>query len=170
MRSTVVKPIRGVEASGGRPDNVEQRVARVVEPIAAALGLEVVAVRYAGTRTAGTIRITIDKPGGVTLEDCTRVSRAVGHALDVDDPIEHRYTLEVSSPGLDRALETPRDYEKAVGRRVRVKTRSPWEGDRVVIGRLAGVEPDAVRVEGEADESWTIPRSAIVQARLEVEW
>ena len=170
MRSTVVKPTRGVEASGGGPADVEQRVARVAEPIAAALGVEVVAVRYAGTRTAGTVRITVDRPGGVTLDDCARLSRAVGHALDVDDPIEHRYTLEVSSPGLDRALETPRDYEKAVGRRVRVKTRPPWEGPRLVIGRLAGGEPDAVRVEGEAGESWTIPRSAIVQARLEVEW
>ena len=169
MRSTVVKPTGGLEASGGGPADVEQRVARVAEPIAAALGVEVVAVRYAGTRAAGAVRITVDKPGGVTLDDCARLSRAVGHALDVDDPIEHRYTLEVSSPGLDRALETPRDYDKAVGRRVRVKTRPPWEGPKVVIGRLQHVDAEAIRIEAEEGER-TIPRSAIVQARLEVEW
>ena len=169
MRSTVVKPTGGIEASGGGPADVEQRVARVAEPIAAALGVEVVAVRYAGTRAAGAVRITVDKPGGVTLDDCARLSRAVGHALDVDDPIEHRYTLEVSSPGLDRALETPRDYDKAVGRRVRVKTRPPWEGPKVVIGRLQHVDAEAIRIEAEEGER-TIPRSAIVQARLEVEW
>lgn len=165
----MVKPTGGVETSGGRPDDVEQRVARVAEPIAAALGVEVVAVRYAGTRTAGTVRITVDKPGGVTLDDCARLSRAVGHALDVDDPIEHRYTLEVSSPGLDRALETPRDYEKAVGRRVRVKTRPSWEGPRLVIGRLKHVDAEAMCIEAE-DGEWTIPCDRIAQARLEVEW
>ncbi len=150
--------------------DVVESVTRVAVPIAAALGIEVVAVRYGGTKAGGTIRITVDKPSGVTLDDCARVSRAVGHALDVEDPIEHRYTLEVSSPGLDRALEGPSDYQKAVGRLVRVKTRAPWEGPRVVTGRLKGIEADVVRLADETAQEWTIPWQAIVQARLEVEW
>ncbi|MBI3608815.1 MAG: ribosome maturation factor RimP [Nitrospirae bacterium] len=158
------------EGARSQPSEVADRVTRVAAPIAAALGIEVVAVRYGGGKTGGTVRITIDKPSGVTLDECARVSRAVGHALDVEDPIEHRYTLEVSSPGLDRALEEPSDYQKSVGRLVRVKTRAPWEGPRVVTGRLKGIEADSVCVADEMGQEWAIPWSAIVQARLEVEW
>jgi ribosome maturation factor RimP len=160
-------PREGTRSQGS---DVAERVTRVATPIVAALGIELVAVRYGGGKAGGTVRVTIDKPGGVTLDECARVSRAVGHALDVEDPIEHRYTLEVSSPGLDRALEGPSDYRKSVGRLVRVKTRAPWEGPRVMTGRLKGVEGDAVCVADEAGEEWTIPWQAIVQARLEVEW
>ncbi len=165
--------------AGGRPprpardtrrEDAAGTVSRVVEPIVAALGVELVAVRCGGTRTAGTVRVIIDKPGGVTLDDCTRVSRALGHALDVEDPIEHRYTLEVSSPGLDRVLETPRDYGKAVGRLVRIKTRPTWDGPRVVVGRLTATDAEMVQVVGTTGELWTVPLGAIAQARLEVEW
>lgn len=153
------------------PGEVEQRVRRVAEPITTQLGLDLVSVRYHGTRTSGTLRLTIDKPGGVTLEDCTRVSRAVGHALDVDEPVEHRYTLEVSSPGLDRPLRERRDFDQAVGRLVRLKTAPTWEGPRVLIGRLTGLEPGGVTVAGvDGTRVWSVPWEAIVQARLEVEW
>jgi ribosome maturation factor RimP len=150
---------------------LEARVARVAAPVAAQLGVSVVSVRYVGSRTAGTLRVTIDKPGGVTLDDCTRLSRAVGHALDVEEPIEHRYTLEVSSPGLDRALEGRGDFEGAVGRLVRVKTRPSWEGPRLLVGRLKGVAAEAVTIE-DRDEGreWALPFEAIAHARLEVEW
>jgi len=150
--------------------DIAERVSRVATPIVTALGLELVAVRYAGRGSGGTMKITIDKPDGVTLDDCTRVSRAVGHALDVADLIEHRYTLEVSSPGLDRPLERAGDYEKSIGRLVRITTRLPWEGPRVVIGRLNGMETDTVRLEDETGAELAIPLGAIARARLEVEW
>lgn len=150
--------------------DITERVSRVASSIVAALGLELVGVRYAGRATGGTVKVTIDKPGGVTLEECTRVSRAVGHALDVEDLIEHRYTLEVSSPGLDRPLERAEDYEKSIGRLVRVTTRPPWEGPRVVIGRLNGMETDTILVKDEAGVELAIPLGAISRARLEVEW
>lgn len=150
---------------------LETRVARVAEPIAAQLGVSLVSVRYAGNRMAGTLRLAIDKPGGVTIEDCTRLSRALGHALDVEESIEHRYTLEVSSPGLDRPLDGRRDFEGAVGRMVRVKTRGSWEGPRLVVGRLKGVEAEAVTIEErDGGQEWSVPFDAVAHARLEVEW
>lgn len=163
----------GVERSRTDPEgrDVEGRIGRLAAPLAGALGVSLVRVRYQGTRTSGTVRLTIDKPGGVTLDDCTRLSRALGHALDVEEPIDHRYTLEVSSPGLDRPLEDPRDFEQAVGRLARVKTHSSWDGPRLLIGRLQGVTPEAVRIaEGESGREWSVPWEGIAQARLEVEW
>lgn len=170
VRQAVEQDVDGEAARSGS-GSLETRVARVAEPIAAQLGVSLVSVRYVGSRTAGTLRITIDKPGGVTLDDCTRLSRAVGHALDVEEPIEHRYTLEVSSPGLDRALEGRRDFEDAVGRLVRFKTRAAWDGPRVLVGRLKGVEAEAVTIE-ERDGArlWSLPLDSIAHARLEVEW
>lgn len=169
--TAMATPEAGAAVPGGSgADEVAARVARIAEPIVAALGLVVADVRYGGTRAGGTLRVTIDKPGGVTLEDCTRVSRSLGHALDVEEAIDHRYTLEVSSPGLDRPLHGPGDYERAIGRLVRIKTRPPWDGPRVVVGRLAGVESAAVRVAVEHEGERVIPWSAIAQGKLEVEW
>jgi len=163
----------GAQGFSARPERneVEARVARVAEPIASGMGLSLVKVRYQGTRTHGALRLTIDKPGGVTLDDCTRLSRAVGHALDVEEPIDHRYALEVSSPGLDRPLEDRRDFEQAVGRLVRVKTSPSWEGPGVLIGRLQGQNDAGIMVEASEDNrEWGVPWEAITHARLEVEW
>lgn len=170
MEETVEVEVRspGIRPSG---NPVEERIERVAAPIAGSLGVTLVKVRYHGTRTSGAVRLTIDKPGGVTLDDCTRMSRAVGHALDVEELIEHRYTLEVSSPGLDRPLEDRRDFEQAMGRLVRVKTHSSWDGPRVLIGRVQGVGDSAIRVQdGEGGREWDVPWDAIAKARLEVEW
>ncbi len=163
----------GVRRSRTDPERheIEDRIARLAEPVAASLGVTLVRVRYQGTRTSGALRLTIDKSGGVTLDDCTRLSRALGHALDVEEPIDHRYTLEVSSPGLDRPLEDRRDFEQAVGRLTRIKTHPSWDGPRLLVGRLKGVEPATVRIEdGEGGREWSVPWEAIAQARLEVEW
>jgi ribosome maturation factor RimP len=162
-----------IQSATTRPERhpIEAGVARVAEPIAAGLGLILVSVRYHGTRSSGALRLTIDKPGGVTRDDCTRVSRAVGHALDVEDVIEHRYTLEVSSPGLDRPLEGGRDFEQAMGRLVRIKTRPSWEGPRVVVGHVRQLEDSGVVVQDkENGREWGVPWDAITHARLEVEW
>lgn len=170
MREMVEVGVQGPRTHPERHE-IEDRIARVAEPIAASLGVTLVRVRYQGTRTSGALRLTIDKPGGVTLDDCTRLSRALGHALDVEEPIDHRYTLEVSSPGLDRPLEDRRDFEQAVGRLARVKTHPTWDGPRLLIGRIKGVEPAAVRIEdAEGNRELSVPWEAIAQARLEVKW
>src|SRR3989441_4717509 len=90
------------------------------------------------------VRVYIDKEGGVTLDDCARVSRQLSVQLDVEDPIEERYTLEVSSPGLDRPLFSDRDFTRFTGRKVRLSTHVPLEGRRNFQGRLDGIAEGSV--------------------------
>jgi ribosome maturation factor RimP len=105
--------------------------------VATAHGIEVVEVEMRGGGKARTLRITIDKPEGVTHEDCANVSREVSTILDVEDAIPGAaYTLEVSSPGLDRKLQTPEDYRRFTGSRVKVLTRDPLNSNRHFEGRL----------------------------------
>ncbi len=113
------------------------RVRGIVERVGASSGLEVVEVEMRGGGKARMLRIYIDKPGGVTHEDCANLSREVGTILDVEDAIPGgSYVLEVSSPGLDRKLSRPADYQRFTGSRVKVTTRNPVNGNRHFEGRL----------------------------------
>ncbi len=113
------------------------RVREVVERVAASNGLEVVQVELRGGGKARMLRITIDKPSGVTHEDCANVSREVGTILDVEDAVPGgSYLLEVSSPGLDRELLRPADYQRFTGSLVKLTTRQPVSGNRHFEGRL----------------------------------
>jgi len=108
-----------------------------VDRVAASSELEVVEVEMRGGGKARMLRITIDKPGGVTHEDCANLSREVGTILDVEDVVPGgSYTLEVSSPGLDRKLVRAADYERFTGSRVKLTTREPVNGSRHFEGRL----------------------------------
>jgi ribosome maturation factor RimP len=121
---------------------------QIAERVAETHGLEVVDLEFRGGGRARMLRLTIDKPGGVTHEDCARISREVGTILDVEDAVPGgSYTLEVSSPGLDRKLLKPRDYERFAGSRVRVTTREPVEGSRHLEGRLEGLYAGRVRLQ-----------------------
>jgi len=105
--------------------------------VATAQGVEVVDVELRGGGKARTLRITIDKPEGVTHEDCANVSREVSTILDVEDAVQGpSYTLEVSSPGLDRPLKTPEDYQRFTGSRLKLTTREPVNGNRHFEARL----------------------------------
>lgn len=106
-----------------------ERVRGVAERVAASSGLEVVDVEFKGAGKSRTLRITIDKPTGVTHEDCANLSREVGTILDVEDAVPGPYLLEVSSPGLDRPLFRPADFERFRGSRVKVTTREPVNGN-----------------------------------------
>jgi ribosome maturation factor RimP len=113
------------------------RVRQTVERVAASSGLEVVEVEFRGGGKSRMLRIFIDKPGGVTHQDCADLSRELGTILDVEEAIPGRsYVLEVSSPGLDRALRRPADFERFVGSRVKLTTREPIAGNRFFEGRL----------------------------------
>src|ERR1700757_3144104 len=115
------------------------RVRQTVERVAASNGLEVVEVDFRGGGKSRMLRVFIDKPGGVTHEDCARFSREFGTILDVEDAIPGAsYVLEVSSPGLDRKLSRPADFERFVGSRVKLMTRQPVNGNRHLEGRLEG--------------------------------
>src|SRR5437588_2536268 len=114
-----------------------ERVREIAERVAASSGLEVVEVELRGGGKARMLRIVIDKPAGVTHEDCANLSREVGTILDVEDVIPgDSYVLEVSSPGLDRKLTRPADYERFTGRRIKLMTRNPVNGSRHFEGRL----------------------------------
>jgi ribosome maturation factor RimP len=113
------------------------KVREIAERVAASSGLEVVEVELRGGGKARMLRIVIDKPSGVTHEDCANLSREVGTILDVEDVVPgSSYTLEVSSPGLDRKLTRPADYERFAGSRVKVTTLKPVNGNRHFEGRL----------------------------------
>jgi len=114
-----------------------ERVREIVERVGASSGLEVVEVEMRGGGRARMLRIFIDKPGGVTHEDCANLSREVGTILDVEDAVPGgSYVLEVSSPGLDRKLSRAADYQRFTGSRVKVTTRNPVNGNRHFEGRL----------------------------------
>jgi ribosome maturation factor RimP len=116
-----------------------ERVRGIVERVAASSGLEVVALEMRGGGKSRMLRITIDKPGGVTHEDCANLSREVGTILDVEDAIPGgSYLLEVSSPGLDRQLTRAADFERFTGSLIKVTTREPVNGSQHFEGRLEG--------------------------------
>ena len=125
-----------------------EHVRQIAERVTASQGLELVDLEFRGGGKARLLRLFIDKPGGVTHEDCAFVSRELGTILDVENAIPGgSYTLEVSSPGLDRKLVKAADYERFAGNRVRVSTREPVEGNRHFDGRLQGLRDGRVAVE-----------------------
>ncbi|TMB32107.1 MAG: hypothetical protein E6J61_08125 [Deltaproteobacteria bacterium] len=156
----------------GRKEEILEKVRNIAAPLAAAEGLELVDVEFAGPGGHPTLRLYIDKVGGgVTLDDCTQVSRALSAALDVEDPIEGSYELEVSSPGLDRPLRTREHFERFAGEKVRVKTFGPLEeagaGSRkTFVGRLVGIEDDSVVVDVEG-AVFRVPQKLIAKANIE---
>ena len=129
------------------------------------LGLELWELEYLPRAGGGLLRLYIDSPAGVTIEDCERVSRAVSAKLDADDPIAGEYTLEVSSPGLDRVLRTREHFVRFVGAPVRVETTAPIDGRKRFSGRLAKVEADEIEIELD-DRTVTIALSKVHKARL----
>lgn len=124
--------------------SVVDRVQEVILPILWALGLELVEVVCVGQGPRSVVRVLIDKPGGVTVTDCEQAHKALGPALDVADPFPHAYTLEVSSPGLDRPFKRLQDYQRAIGKEVSLKLRQPLNGQWRVIGRLVEADEQAV--------------------------
>jgi ribosome maturation factor RimP len=150
-------------------DEILNRLEELIQPFLAAQGAELVDLQYGRPRRGrGILRLFVDRPGGITLEEITRISRVVGDLLDVHDLISGSYTLEVSSPGLTRALKKPQDYQRYVGRLVRVTTRAPWEGSQVHCGILQGLQEDRVCLK-EGESLLCIPLSEIARARLEID-
>lgn len=115
-----------------------QQIAELVRPSLDHLGIELVDVRWSGRGQGAVLRLIIDRDGGVSLDDCERVSKAAGAVLDAYDPIVSSYRLEVSSPGAERPLHTLDEWRNALGRRVNVRLRS-GDGERVVEGILVSV-------------------------------
>lgn len=151
--------------------DVEQRAREIAEPILAAEGLELVDVEFVREH-AWILRLYIDKPGGVGLDDCAAASHAVETALDVAELIDHPYSLEVSSPGLNRPLKKPEHFQRAQGKKVKVKTYAPiGEPPRKNFsGMLTGIDADVVTVEVEGAGPFRIPMREIAKAHLEFDF
>ena len=149
--------------------SIEERVRGIARRAAEERGLELVHVEFAGGARAPVVRVFIDKPGGVTHEDCSEVSTHVGTVLDVEDFIPGAYTLEVSSPGLERGLYGLGDFEKFAGRPAKLKTRNPVNGQRNFRGRIEGVEGEDVIFEDKATGRVRVPASEVAKANLEID-
>ena len=133
-------------------------------------GLELLATEVAGSGPKTILRLIVDGPDGVGLDQCASVSRQASAMLDVEDPISHTYTLEVSSPGLDRKLYCREDYERFAGHRVNVRMEPTYREHRTVAGDIQHVRDDAVRVLDDSGRELELPFDQIFEARLEVDW
>jgi ribosome maturation factor RimP len=154
------------------------RVEEVCERVGQAEGLEIVEVELKGSGRNQLLRIFIDKPGGVTHDDCESVSHKVGDLLDAEDILPGHYVLEVSSPGVERKLKKPADFQRFQGQKIRVVMREPVLSEpggperksRFVEGVLAATEDSGVFLETVGGERLHIPFEAIDRANLKFEW
>lgn len=141
------------------------RLNELLEPIVDDLGYELVYLELIGESGDRTLRLFIDHPGGIGLEDCEAVSREVSAALDVEDPISGNYRLEVSSPGLDRPLAKAEHFQQFEGQEAKVQMQFPIDGRRRFRGRILGVEADVVRLDVDGVEV-ELAIAGIERARL----
>jgi ribosome maturation factor RimP len=149
---------------------LEAAVETVVLPAAQAHGLTLVDLDVRGNGRRVAVRIYVDKPGGVAIDDCKALSYEIGDLIDVSNLVPRSYDLEVSSPGLDRELRRDREFRWAAGRLVRVWTREPVDGHRELLGRLALVDEGSLFIATAAsDGTVQVPRSLLAKVRLEVE-
>jgi ribosome maturation factor RimP len=146
-----------------------KRVVDIIQPFLGPEGFSLVDIAYKWEHGRWVLRIYIDKDGGVTVGDCAQVSRELGQLLDVEDIIPSSYSLEVSSPGLDRPLKKEEDFVKYAGKTVKIKTREYVLGRRNFKGKLFGCKEGKVLVKVEGGEVFSIPHSLIIKANLEIE-
>jgi len=144
---------------------VPEKLRNIVQPTVEGLGYELVGVEFHGGSRNGLLRIYIDQESGISLDDCQAVSEQVSAVLDVEDPIPGHYTLEVSSPGLDRPLFEAEHFRRFAGQQVRIRLAVALEGRRKWSGLLKGVEGEAVVVEVDGRDV-RLPLDGIEQARL----
>ena len=143
----------------------QRRFHEMLSPSVEALGCELLGVQLSRGPRQSLLRIYIDRPEGVTLDDCERVSHQVSGILDVEDPIAGQYSLEVSSPGADRPLFVEEHFRRFAGHRVKLRLAVPVEGRRNLTGQLEGAEDGEVLVELDG-RRWKLPLDQIAQARL----
>ena len=149
-------------------EDLKKKISELAGSVAEQQAVEVVDVELSGSSRKLLIRIFLDKEKGVTLDDCSHFSRALSALLDVEDPVPAAYILEVSSPGLDRPLKALKDFQRSIGKLVRIITKSRIEEQNVFTGRLTGVEGENITLSFN-DKEIEIPFDQISKARLEIE-
>jgi len=155
----------------GRMNELDSKtVEGILAQVTAREQLELVHWEAVGPRNKVVLRVFIDKPGGVNHGDCEKVSNQVGALLDVEDLIPGSYTLEVSSPGIERGLYKPADYERFAGHRIKLKTAEPINGQRNFRGELIGIANGIVSLVADVAGRVEIPYERIVKANIEYEF
>ena len=150
---------------------VASKIEEIAQRVAESEGMEVVEVEVKGGGNQRLVRISIDKPAGITHADCELVSQQVGTILDIEDVVPGgRYTLEVSSPGVERKLLKLRDYERFQGKKAKILLRDPIDGRRTWEGTLAGLERGAVALEIGPGKTIRFPFEQVLKANLKFEW
>ena len=150
--------------------NTVQIAQKIAEPVAESLGLELWDVRFEKEGASYYLRYFIDKEGGVDINDCENMSRAVDKLLDAADPIEQSYILEVCSPGIERRLTRDRHFERYIGHLVNVRLVRPVEGVRDFIGRLTKKEGDSISIELEDNVEMIFKKGEAAYVRLHVDF
>src|SRR5258705_9160375 len=157
--------------------SVVEQVRVVASRVAESYGLEIFDVQFRREAPGMILRVQIDRPGpaaraedSVSVDDCARVSRDMSAILDVEDLVPTAYTLEVSSPGLDRPLRRPDDYSRFAGRRAKIVMRERVDGQGFFKGRLGGVDGTDVLIEADDRKTHRVPLDVITRANLEVEF
>ncbi|MFO7294566.1 MAG: ribosome maturation factor RimP [Caldicoprobacter sp.] len=148
-------------------NRVELVVEELARPILEELKYELVDIEYKKEGGSWFLRFYIDKPGGITLDDCQIFSERIGELLDHHDPIPHRYYLEVSSPGLDRPLKKDEDFERYKGHRVCVKLYKSVNGEKNYYGQLVGLKDGNVVIQ-DGECTYSFPRDNVAMVRLDV--
>ncbi|MDD2336817.1 MAG: ribosome maturation factor RimP [Geobacteraceae bacterium] len=154
--------------------NIIAKVESMALPLITSLGLELVEIEYKSEGRQMVLRVFIDKEGGIMLDDCAAVSKELSALLDVEDIIPGKFSLEVSSPGLNRPLKSRADYDRYTGKLVKIKTFTPTADDagnlrKTFLGNLVGVDGDLIHVKLQEGQSASIPFSAVAKANLEFE-
>jgi len=149
--------------------SVVERVCQIAEQAAIDHGVELVHTEVAGPEGHPVVRVFIDKPGGVTHKDCSAVSTQISTVLDVEDFIHSAFTLEVSSPGLERGLYKLADYERFAGSKAKIKTRVAVNSQRNFRGQIAGIENDKVIFDDRTSGRVELPLNIIAKANLELD-
>jgi ribosome maturation factor RimP len=154
-----------------------EQVRAIAERVAASRGLEIWDIQSRREAGGHVVRVFIDRPGpsatpdeSVSVEDCAEINRELGTILDVEDPLPFAYTLEVSSPGLDRPLRAAGDYRRFAGRLAKVVVSEPVDNQKAFEGRLCGVDQDDVLLEAPNGRRHRLPMRLITRGRLEVEF
>ena len=150
-------------------DTIEEKVTELADSLAASPGVKVLDVEIAGSMTKPQVRVFIDRAGGITLDDCAAFSRALSALCDVENPIPTSYTLEVSSPGLDRPLKKLKHFEQSMGKLAKVVLKQKVDGEYVHVGRITDITGDVITLMTKEDKEVLIPFESISRARLEIE-
>jgi ribosome maturation factor RimP len=148
---------------------LRERLIALTEPLLGQLGYELVDLEYAAGRASAVLRFFIDRPQGIGLDDCERVSHELSALLDVEDPVPTAYTLEVSSPGMDRVLRTPAHFQRFVGQRIWLELRAARDGRRRYTGRLTAFDAEGIEMQVDG-ATVSVPYADIGRARLAPLW